>query len=124
MKTWQSASVIAAVTLLGVFAPCPPFTLRAQPRLTEAQAAALQPTPPSLIPGSGTFWFLSRTNYPPMPIDQYPALPLYRLPDGTYLVDDSTIQFPPPGPVNAPAATSPSRLGPNQWHILDAGRNE
>jgi len=36
------ASVIAAVALVAVFAPCPAFTLRAQPRLTEAQAAALQ----------------------------------------------------------------------------------
>ena len=42
MKKWQLASVIAAVTLAAVFAPCPAFTLRAQPRLTEAQAAALQ----------------------------------------------------------------------------------
>jgi hypothetical protein len=31
-------------------------------------------------------------------------LPVYRLPDGTWLVDDSTVQFPPPVPVDATAA--------------------
>ena len=67
MKKWQSASVVAAVMLIVVFALCPPFTLRAQPRLTEAQAAALQPTPPSLVPHAGTFWSVSRPNYPPGP---------------------------------------------------------
>ena len=33
---------------------------------------------------------------PPVPFDPYPDLPVYRLPDGSWLVDDSTVQFPPP----------------------------
>jgi len=70
MKKWQSASVIAAVTMLGVCALCHPFTLRAQPHLTEAQAAALQPTPPGLISRSGNFWSLSCPTNPPLPISQ------------------------------------------------------
>ena len=105
MKQWQSASVIAAVTLAVAFNLCPPLTLRAQPQLTDAQLLALQPTPPSLIPSSGTFWSVSRPNYPPLPWDPYPGLPVYRLPDGSYLVDDSTVLFPPSGQtISAPAA--------------------
>ena len=105
MKKCQSASVMAAVALIGVFAACPTFTLWAAPQLTEAQAAALQPTPPNLIPRAGTFWSVSCPTNPPLPFDRYPELPAYRLPDGTYLVDDSSIPLPPPGPtVSAPVA--------------------
>ena len=104
MRKWQSAPVIAAVTLVVVFALYPPLALRGQPQLTAAQAAALQPTPPSLVPRTGTFWSVSRPDYPPFPFDPYPDLPVYLLPDGSYLVDDSSVQFPPPGPVDAAAA--------------------
>ena len=113
MKKWQSASVIAAVTLAMVFAPCAAFTLRAQPRLTEAQAAALQQIPPSLIPSWGRFWSVSHPDYPCLPFppyrDVFPGLPVYLLPDGSYLVDDSSVQLPPPPPTNV-AATARSFL--------------
>jgi hypothetical protein len=105
MKKWQSASMIAALTLVAVFAPCPPFTLLAQPHLTDAQILALRPAPPSLVPSCGNFWSVSRPDYPPYPYDPYPDLPVYQLPDGSWLVDDSTIQFPPSGQtIGAPAA--------------------
>jgi hypothetical protein len=56
------------------------------------------------VPRSGTFWSVSRPSFPPDPTDPFADLPVYRLPDGTWLVDDSTILFPPPGPINYPAA--------------------
>ena len=104
MKKWQSVSVIAAAMSVALFTLCSPLTLRAQPRITEAQAAALRPTPPSLVDRSGTFWSVSRPQYPPEPTDPYPNLPAYRLPDSTWLVDDSTVIFPPPAPADAPAS--------------------
>ena len=83
---------------------CPQFVLHAGPQLTEAQAATLRPTPPSLVPRSGTFWSVSYPSTPPMPFDLYPALPAYRLPDGSWLVDDSSVPLPPSPAISAPAA--------------------
>ena len=104
MKKWQSASVIPAATLMAVIALCPPFALHAQPRLTDAQILALRATPPSLIPRSGNFWSVSRPTDPPVPFDPFPNLPAYILPDWSYLFDDSTIPYPPAGPISLPDA--------------------
>ena len=83
-------------------------TLRAQPQLTEAQAAALRPTPPNLVPRStGTFWLISHLDWPPQPgypYPQYPDLPTYLLPDGSWLVDDTSVPLPPPASFDAVAA--------------------
>src|ERR1035441_2827330 len=96
MKKWHSVSVIAATASVVVFVLCLPFALRAQPRLTEAQAAALQPTPPSLIPKVGEFYRLSNPAAPE-PTDPFPGLPVFLLPDGrSWLVDDSSLPPAPP----------------------------
>jgi hypothetical protein len=92
--------VLAVALVLGSDA-----VLLAQPHLTDAQILALRPAPPSLVPSCGNFWSVSRPDYPPYPYDPYPDLPVYQLPDGSWLVDDSTIQFPPSGQtIGAPAA--------------------
>jgi alpha-tubulin suppressor-like RCC1 family protein len=98
-------SVIAAATSVVVLALCSPLTLRAQPRLTEAQAAALRATPPSLIPKVGEFYRLSNPGAPE-PTDPFPGLPVFLLPDGrSWLVDDSSLP-PPPPPDRVAAARS------------------
>jgi len=91
---------------MAVFAPFPSFTLRAQPQLTQAQAAALQPTPPALVPKSGDFYSISFPGNPLTPFDPYPDLPVYRLPDNSLWVDDTSIPFPPPGQKSDPLAAS------------------
>jgi alpha-tubulin suppressor-like RCC1 family protein len=91
--------VLAAALVLGGNA-----VLRAQPRLTDAQILALRVTPPSLIPQSGNFWSVSRPDFPPYPNDPFPDLPVYLLPDGTYLFDDSTVVYPFTGPFTYPTA--------------------
>src|ERR1035441_10939886 len=105
MKKWQSVSVIAATASVVMLALCPLLTLHAQVRLTEAQAAALRPTPPSLIPKVGEFYRLSNPAAPE-PTDPFPGLPVFLLPDGkTWLVDDSRVP-PPPPPDRVAAARS------------------
>src|ERR1035441_8073986 len=108
-----------------VFVLCLPFALRAQPRLTEAQAAALQPTPLSLIPKVGEFYRLSNPAAPE-PTDPFPGLPVFLLPDGkTWLVDDSSVP-PPPPPDRVSAARSfltQANLA-NQQRLLSAMLND
>src|ERR1035438_10182949 len=96
MKKWHSVSVIAATASVVLFVIFLPFALRAQPRLTEAQAAALRATPPSLIPKVGEFYRLSNPAAPE-PTDPFPGLPVFLLPDGrSWLLGGSS--FPPPPP--------------------------
>src|ERR1035441_7370142 len=96
MKKWHSVSVIAATASVVVFVLCLPFALRAQPRLTEAQAAALRATPPSLIPKVGEFYRLSNPAAPE-PTDPFPGLPVFLLPDArSWLVVAFSVPPPPP----------------------------
>jgi hypothetical protein len=96
MKILQHNFVLklAFLVTFGLLATC---TTNSQPRLTAAQAAALQPTPPNFVPMSGNFWSLQRPDFPPYPSDPYPNLSAYLLPDGSYLVDDASIAYPPIG---------------------------
>jgi hypothetical protein len=53
-----------------------------------------KPLPSQDVPESGTFWSLQRTNYPPLPFNLFPDLPVYYLGYGNaYLVDDSSVDF-------------------------------
>ena len=71
MKKCQLASVIAAVTLIAVFAPCPPLTLR-------GQTADWQLVASNAIPQSGaTFASMQITNLPPLPWNPFPQLETY-----------------------------------------------
>src|SRR5262249_5875337 len=57
-----------------------------------------------LVPLVGTFYSVSRPYDPPLPFDEYPNLPAYLLPNGIWVVDDSSIPVPPPLPPDVPAA--------------------
>ena len=51
--------------------------------------------PPDEAPTSGTFYtFQWADRFPPLPMNQFPELPLYSLGDGFYLVDDRTVDYP------------------------------
>ena len=56
------------------------------------------------MPKSGNFYSVTFPGYPPEPTDPHPDLPVYRLPNGDWLVDDSILPVPPPVSTNAPAA--------------------
>jgi hypothetical protein len=52
------------------------------------------PVPPALVPESGTFWSLQKLDSePPLPFDPLPGLPVYRLENGQFLVDDSSVDY-------------------------------
>lgn len=95
LKTLRMAAVAIGIT--SIFLLGPSSGLLAQLRLTEAQVAALQPASPELVPAFGNFYSATFPDNPPFPYDPFPALPVYRLPDGSWLVDDSSVAFPPPG---------------------------
>ena len=67
----------------------------AQPHLTESEAAALRPCAPGTVPGFGTFYLATflDSNQPPTPFNPYPDLPAYLLPDGSFLVDDTSVSY-------------------------------
>src|SRR5258708_788571 len=56
-----------------------------------AQTAGL--TPLQSVPYSGTFWLVQQPG--PFPFDPLPGQPVYSLGGGTYLVDDSSVIYPP-----------------------------
>ena len=109
MKTrrLQRTAILSPALVVALALICA-TSLPAQPVLTEAQAAALQPTPPNLVPRStGTFWLITHLDWPPQPgypYPQYPDLPTYLLPDGSWLVDDTSVPPPPPASFDAVAA--------------------
>jgi len=105
LHTSQTAVVTLAITVATALLPGPNSALLAQNRLTDAQATALQPTPSDQIPAFGNFYSASFPENPPTPFDPFPNLPAYRFPDGSWLVDDTSVQFLPPDlAANAPAA--------------------
>jgi|GEM_PF-2767568 len=59
--------------------------------LTVAQTAG--PTPLQSVPDSGTFWLVQQPG--PFPFDPLPDQPVYSLGGGAYLVDDSSVIYPP-----------------------------
>jgi hypothetical protein len=60
----------------------------------NAELASLvdaSPVPPDAVPETGTFF--SAQNWPPMPYDWAPDLPVYSLGDGRFLIDDSSVNY-------------------------------
>ena len=110
MRNGRSASVAVMVTLAVTCGLGVGPMLWAQPQLTEAQMAALQPISPLLLPRVGTYWSLAFPTNPPLPKPVATNLPVYRLPDGTYLVDDSSLPVPPKGGSAGVAAAARSML--------------
>ncbi len=53
-----------------------------------------QEVAPEQVPEFGTFWSFQRTNYPPLPFNKFPDLPVYYLGYGNvFLVDDSSVDY-------------------------------
>ena len=49
---------------------------------------------PTNAPAVATYWSFQRTNYPPLPLNNWPDLPLYYLGYGNnYLIDDSSVDY-------------------------------
>ena len=57
-----------------------------------AQADVLQLVPPEAVPADGTFYSVQQ-DAPPLPFDPFPELPVYLLPDGTYYIDDTSVEY-------------------------------
>ena len=67
---------------------------------TEINAEAISlvdasPVPPDAVPENGTFF--SAQNWPPMPYDWAPDLPVYSLGDGRFVIDNSSVSYSDPG---------------------------
>jgi Alpha/beta hydrolase len=63
----------------------------------------LSPPPPT----NGTFWFLINSNYPPLFWDPFPDCPVYLLFDGSYLIDDSSVNWAEYFATNTPSYDPP-----------------
>jgi hypothetical protein len=98
MKTLQPDSRLSLALVLALVITSA-ATLRAQPQLTAAQLAALQPLAPTAVPHSGTFRLLKSPYpghpYPPLPClpRDLPPLPIYDLGGGHLLVDDTLVDY-------------------------------
>lgn len=88
MRKRQSASVVAAVTSVVVFALCPPFKVR-------AQTVEWQWVPSNAVPQAATFASIQFSNLPPIPWNPYPQLGVYSPSDGSgwYWVDDRLVDY-------------------------------
>jgi hypothetical protein len=61
---------------------------------SNVAAEGIQLVPPEKVPLDGSFWSLQRTNYPPLPFNPFPGLPLYYLGyRNDFLVDDTSVDF-------------------------------
>jgi hypothetical protein len=58
---------------------------------SRSQTENLSPVPPDEVPQYGTFF--SAQNFPPMPVDLWPNLPVYSLGNGSFLIDDSSVNY-------------------------------
>jgi hypothetical protein len=47
-----------------------------------------------VVPTAGTFYSLQNSNFPPMPFNPFPTLPLYQLSDGSFAIDDREVIYP------------------------------
>ena len=70
--------------------------LRAQTAVSTARdnLGQFPIVPPELVPQYGTFWSLQRTNYPPLPFNPFPELPVSYLYGNSYMVWDLEVDYP------------------------------
>ncbi len=57
------------------------------------QMANAQLVPAGDVPMTGSFYSMQRTNYPPLPFDKFPDLPVYHLNGNRYLIDDLSVDY-------------------------------
>ena len=57
------------------------------------QGGELQQVAPEDVPQYGTFWSLQQTNWPPLPFNPFPDLPVYYLSGNSYLLDDQAVDY-------------------------------
>ncbi len=65
-------------------------------RIMAEKGLTAQEVPAEKVPEHGTFWSFQRTNFPPLPFNQFPELklPVYYLGYGnSFLVDDSSVDY-------------------------------
>ncbi len=87
MKISVKTSVLITVILTAILNASTPVC-RAQDQTETANLVAV-----STVPASGTFWSMQLTNFPPLPFDPLPDLPLYT--DGQfYFYDDRSVSYP------------------------------
>ena len=92
---------LLSLGLIAAFVFAPSACLRAQPQLSAAQLAALQPIDASAAPGCGTYWLAKGrdpgTPSPPRPFipPELSALnlPIYFLGSNSFLIDDSSVDY-------------------------------
>ncbi len=68
------------------------FGLHSQ-TIGTGQITGLQQVSPQSLPQSGTFYRVQRSNYPPLPFDPFPELPVYSLGNDRFLIDDSSVDY-------------------------------
>ena len=87
--------------LIGAFVCASSARLQAQPQLSAAQLAALQPIDASAVPDNATFW-LAKGRDPDSPSPPLPSipgelsafdLPIYSLGGDSFLIDDRSVDY-------------------------------
>jgi hypothetical protein len=62
------------------------------PAWSQQLSTQLQPASPEAVPALGTFRSLVLSQ-PPLPFNPFPELPVYMLPDGSFVYDDSLVDY-------------------------------
>src|SRR5271157_6661813 len=101
MHTTIEREAIALAILLGLslssraqtetLSPVQPDAMPQTIAVLLVRGGSVSPLPPDAIPQSGTFY--SAQNFPPMPFDWLPGLPVYSLGQGRFVIDDSSVDF-------------------------------
>lgn len=68
-------------------------TTTGPPAWSAATLAGLPLISPDAVPQRGTFYRIQRSNFPPLPFNNQPGLPVYALGENRYLVDDRTVDY-------------------------------
>jgi hypothetical protein len=95
------ADLLLRLGLLATLMWVPSSRLKAQPQLSAAQLATIQPIDSSAVPLCGTYWLLTRCNpdsaWPPSPCIPTALraldLPIYALGSNSFLIDDSSVDW-------------------------------
>ncbi len=90
MKTSRVVSATGGAVLAMVLAFN--FGLNSQ-TIGSQQITGLQQVSPQSLPQTGSFYRVQRSDYPPLPFDPYPELPVYSLGNGRFLIDDTSVDY-------------------------------